>query len=246
MTARGAKPEEDGGRSASFGQSPAEDVRTGNAVLDCLSPDQWRAAAACMTRKWFRKGTILQRGRTPVEHLYFPIDCLISLRTWQNSCHLQTAMVGRDGYVGLASVFGWSEALSDAEVLVPGEAWIFSIRENKAMFDDCLRIHLLRYAGDLYRQCSERAVVAGTAGIDVRLAHWLLEAVEKGGRINLPMTHATLATLLAVRRATVTTALRRLQKENVITLRRRVITIADPEGLSTRVGAVAIPQPHPV
>jgi CRP-like cAMP-binding protein len=244
MTARGARSGEDRERAASPGPSPT-DLRTGNAVLDCLSPDQWRAVTACMTRKWFRKGTIVQRGGTPVEYLYFPIDCLISLRTWQNNCHLQTAMVGRDGYVGLASVYGWSGALSDAEVMVPGEAWIFSIRKSQAVFDQCLRIPLLRYAGDLYRQCSERAVVTGTAAIDVRLAHWLLEAGQKGGKVNLPMTHAALAALLAVRRATVTTALRRLEKENVITLKRRVITIADPEGLSTRVGAAATPQPLP-
>src|ERR1700737_4872588 len=67
--------------------------------------------------------------------------------------------------------------------------------------------------------------------VEERCARWLLMGRERVGRDTFPLTHEGLASLLGVRRASVTEAAGVLQGQGIIEYHRGSITILDPQRL---------------
>jgi hypothetical protein len=67
--------------------------------------------------------------------------------------------------------------------------------------------------------------------VDQRGARWRVMSRDRVGRDTFPMTHEFLATVLAVRRASVTEAAGMLQQAGCIEYRRGQVTIRDPRAL---------------
>ncbi len=93
---------------------------------------------------------------------------------------------------------------------------------------------LLRFAQKFLEQVSETAVVNGRNSVAPRLARWLLMAADRLENQELPFTHEFVGMMLCVRRAGVTQAVRELEKEGLVKLRRSHIRILDRKGVEEK------------
>lgn len=204
-----------------------------NLLLDRLTPECWATLKNHLTQVPMKGGAVLEEaGRLP-EHVYFPVDGLLSVQARSSSRTIEVAMVGREGMTGLAAVLGADAPAHRTVVQFPGDAWKLETALLPRLLKECdgLQEVLLGYAHELIGQISETAFVVGHARIEQRLARWLLMVGERTGADRIEVTHSTLAQALGVRRAGITVALHLLESKNLIKSVRRLVRVIDWEGL---------------
>ena len=90
----------------------------------------------------------------------------------------------------------------------------------------------LRQALELVRDLSFKQVPHRLAGLLLKLADEYGEETEKGTLINLPLSRQELADIVGTSRETVTRELKKMEREGLLVINRRNITVADREGLT--------------
>jgi CRP-like cAMP-binding protein len=76
-------------------------------------------------------------------------------------------------------------------------------------------------------QIMQLTVCNGLHSAEQRCCRWLLMTADRAGQGEFPMTHETIATMLGVRRPTVTIIAASLQKARLIEYRRGAVRIVD-------------------
>ena len=94
---------------------------------------------------------------------------------------------------------------------------------------------LLRYTQALITQVEHTAACNRHHSVEQQLCRWLLVTLDRGPARELVMTQELVASMLGVRRESVTDAARKLQLGGYIRYRRGHITVVDPAGMATRV-----------
>jgi CRP-like cAMP-binding protein len=171
----------------------------------------------------------------PMQHVYFPIDSVISLvATLPDGARLEVGIIGNEGMLGAAIVLGVDVSPQYAVVQGSGSA----LRMSAAAFrrrckqDMGLRELMNRYVHVLMEQLAQTAACARYHRVESRLARWLLMTRQRVGNDRFHLTHEFLAYMLGVRRAGVTHAARSLHAQGLIDYRRGAITVLDPSGLA--------------
>jgi CRP-like cAMP-binding protein len=179
-------------------------------------------------------GQILYEPGQAIRHVYFPLDCLISLLTAVDARRtLEVGMVGNEGMAGMPFVLGMQ--ISDVRALVQGGGQ--ALRMAAAPFrveldrNRTLQQALFRYAYALMAQISQTAACNRFHTTQARLARWLLMTRDRVGSNEFPLTHEFLAHMLGLRRVGVTEAASALKRRKLIGYHRGAITLRDPEGL---------------
>ncbi|MDB5590842.1 MAG: CarD family transcriptional regulator [Enterovirga sp.] len=210
-----------------------------NALLESLAPADLACLSPGLARVQLTSGQVLLSTGTPAEHVCFPEDGLVSLLSGLDGHSIETGLVGRDGLVGVAVLFGHDRMPHKAVVQLPGPAWRVSAADfRRALRQSAtLHEHLLRYACDYAVQAEQTAFAAGKCTVEQRLARWLLMAQDRLNRDDVDLTHECLANTLGVRRPGVTVALHVLEGEFAIRSRRGRITIRCRERLKRLAGA---------
>ncbi|MHB1117355.1 Crp/Fnr family transcriptional regulator [Sideroxydans sp.] len=192
-----------------------------------------------------------------ISFLHFPTSGIVSLiYDLENGASSEVALVGNEGMVGISIFMGGDSMPSSTEVQSPGYAYRLSRKVMKKEFaigGQLQRLSLL-YTQALISQTSQTAVCNQHHSNDQRLARWLLMSLDRMHDNKLTITQALIASLLGVRRESVTEAACKLQKQNIITYTRGVITVTDRPKLEAQVCEcyVVVKQeydrllPHPV
>ena len=94
-----------------------------------------------------------------------------------------------------------------------------------------LQARLLRYTQVLVVQIGQGAACNARHALPERCARWLLEAGDRVGRDDFPLTQDFLASMLGVQRPSVTVAAGMLQQAGFLTYHRGQVTIRDRPGL---------------
>jgi CRP-like cAMP-binding protein len=206
-----------------------------NQLLGKLSSQTYAMLAPHLSARNLSRGQILHVAGQPVERVYFPHDGLVSLLSGGSAAEVETALIGRNGCIGLAGGLVSGIALSRAMVIVPGEAAeIATVRLRElAEQDATLRHELARWNEQLTAQITQTVVCATRHGLEERLCRWLLQAYDSAGSI-LPVKQQMLADFLGVRRTSVTLFMRMLSQENAICTHRGIIEILDPAVLERK------------
>ena len=89
-----------------------------------------------------------------------------------------------------------------------------------------------RYAGALVLQLAQQAACRQWHDLEARLGCWLLMTHDRAPARAWPLTQAFLATLLGVRRESVTQAAQHLQVQQLIHYRRGQLRLLDRAGLA--------------
>lgn len=206
-----------------------------NQILASLSTDVLDRLTPHFKHVTLAHSQLIYSFSQPLSHLYFPIDCLLSITViMQNGATVQAGMVSNQGMLGINTLMSNSETPQTQYIVQhPGRAIRIEARMMRQEFDRNgeLRDVLLRYTHVLAEQIAQTAACNALHLLDRRLASWLLQAQAQVGSDHLSLTHEFIATMLGVRRAGVTQSASKLQAQKLIQYHRGHVTILNRCGL---------------
>jgi CRP-like cAMP-binding protein len=202
-----------------------------NGVLARL-PDVARDELASIgARVVLKPGETLHTFGQVTSRLRFPLAGVISLTIPTSEGHnVEVALVGCEGVQGVNSMLG---AAPDLEAIsqVAGDAIEVAIERIPPELMVALRRSVEQYAAGLLIELAQTAACNRVHNVEERTARWLLHAADRARTSELRLTHEFMAMMLGVRRASVTVVVGGFQTAGLIKTERRLISIADREGL---------------
>jgi CRP-like cAMP-binding protein len=206
-----------------------------NRVLASIPPKEYRRLGAQLEPVTLKFGQVLYEPGGTIRHVYFPIDCLISLLTAVDKRRtLEVGMVGNEGMAGMPFILGMGVSGVRALVQGAGDALRMAAAPFRIEFDRnrLLQEALFRYTYALMAQISQTAACNRFHEAEARLARWLLMTRDRVGSDDFPLTHEFLAHMLGLRREGVTEAASTLKRQKLISYHRGKIQILDIRGLT--------------
>jgi CRP-like cAMP-binding protein len=206
-----------------------------NRLLAALSVEEYELLAPHLEPLTLNLGDILFQPDERLQHVYFPLNSIISLLTELSDGNgIEVGLVGREGFVGISAILGGSET-KVATVQAQGRA--LKMRAAKLLEEfrrgGTLQNVLLRYTHALMTQISQSVVCNARHPVEGRMARWLLMYQDRLERDEFELTHEFMAHMLGVRRASVSEIASKLQSLGFIQYQRRRIKIIDREGLES-------------
>ena len=147
-------------------------------------------------------------------------------------------MAGPENVIGANVFFG--QRVSDCDVVVQiGNplAHVMDVRAFNSEMEQrgAFYNHVIRSNQALTSEIIRTAACNSLHPVEQRCCRWLLTAHDHADGDEFPLTHDILASLLGVRRPTVTITLMELQRAGLIRQRRGVMVIVNRDGLRERV-----------
>lgn len=194
-----------------------------NRLLAALPPADLARLAARMTDVTLGHREGLYAAGGAIEHVYFPRSGVVSaVLAMGDGAAAEVAAVGSEGMVGVSSILGAVTSREEVFCQVhPAECRRLPVAEFVAAVATCGRLRdvVHGYARAALAASAQYIACNCLHPIDRRCARWLLQCHDRVGRDDFPLTHEFLATMLGVRRATVTDAAGGLQRAGLISYR---------------------------
>jgi CRP-like cAMP-binding protein len=209
-------------------------TRVTNRVLAAIPPREYKRLQVHLEPVALKFGQVLYNPGKPIRHVYFPLDCLISLLTAVDKRRtLEVGMVGSEGMAGMPFILGMGVSGVRAVVQGEGNALRMASAPFRTEFDRNrpLQKALFRYLYVLMAQISQTAACNRFHDSEARLARWLLMTRDRLGSDEFLLTHEFLAHMLGLRRVGVTEAASALKRRKLIGYARGKMRILDVRGL---------------
>ncbi len=208
-----------------------------NHLLAALPPQDFEPLATHLELVPMPLGQMLYEPGGQMRHAYFPTTSIVSLHyVTESGASAETAGVGNEGVVGISLFMGGDTTSSSAVVQTAGHAYRLDRSTLKQEFNRAgmLQRLLLRYTQALMTQTAQTAVCNRHHSVEQQLCRWLLLTLDRVPGRELVMTQELVASMLGVRRESVTDAAGQLQAAGYIRYRRGHIGVLDRAGLATR------------
>src|SRR5262245_12490954 len=208
-----------------------------NGLLAALPPADLAALTPHLVEAPLERGAVLQEAGQPIRRVYFLHSGLVSLLGMlPDGYAVDTAMIGREGAVGLSAGLGSQLGVSQAVVQLAGHAsQIMPARLAEAATErKAVRDMIVRYIDVLLAQVQQSVACNTMHHVQERLCRWLLQAHDRIGGDTLPLTQEFLSGMLGVQRTTVTAICRMLQADGVLDVRRGRIHIRNLAALQRK------------
>jgi CRP-like cAMP-binding protein len=205
-----------------------------NAILASLSESDRSALRPHLKATHLQQKTVLYEVGDTINAIYFPVTAVVSLVvTLATGEMTESAMVGKDGAVGVAAALDGKLSMNRAIVQLGGDAMLCdpTAFRSTALQSEKLISLVMRHEQVLFAQAQQSTACMANHEVDARLCRWLLRARDLSGSDHLPFTQEFLAEMLGVRRTSVTTVARTLQEAGMVKYTRGRIEILDVEGL---------------
>jgi CRP-like cAMP-binding protein len=178
---------------------------------------------------------ILYRPGERIETVYFPENAVVSLLTTvDTNSTFEVANIGNEGIVGVPAFLGVETvgARETYQVEIAGQARAMAVDAFlEAAQHDPFRGLVQRFIQALFIQVSQRLACAALHSVPARYSRWLLLTHDRMGDREFALTQESLAQMLGVRRASVTTAAGALQDAGFIRYSRGRVAVLDRDGL---------------
>ncbi len=208
-----------------------------NHLLASISQNEWNQLEPDMEQVDFSVNQVLcESGKTPA-YMYFPTTAIVSLLYMtENGASSEVAVVGNDGVVGISLVLSGSNSPNQALVQSAGKGYRMSaLAAKNAMHRDGAMLNImLRYSQAMITQVTQTAVCNRHHTIDQQLCRRLLSSLDRLPTNQIAITQEMLASMLGVRRESVTDAALKLQNLGIISYKRGLITVLDRSALESR------------
>ena len=205
-----------------------------NLILAALPGEEFDRLSEHLEVFELKLGNILQMPEDRVEYVYFPTDGIVSLLAMlEGGETVETAVVGREGMVGISVVLGGDMTTNQALVQGHGSSLRIKAKSLKPFLKNggLLNDLSLRYIHAVLAQISQTAACNRVHSLNERLARWLLLTHDRLGRDTLDLTHEFLARMLGTRRAGVSVAASALREAGLIDYSRGQIVVLKRKGL---------------
>lgn len=207
----------------------------GNTLLDFLVSVGPHAALNDAEVLNFTSGQVLLDTNASIEYVYFPIDMMVSNTTlMRDGSEIEVGTVGREGVAGgVQIVLGIKQIPGKSLCQVAGAAARLPANEFSQWMEESIasRAAMLRYVQAALNALEISVACNALHPVTARCARWLLVTHDRVQRDEFGLTQEFLAVMLGVRRATVNSAERELQKLNGIRCERARIHIVDRKAL---------------
>lgn len=206
-----------------------------NRLLAALPPAELEVLKPDLEVIVLHQDEALSRSGDQIEHVYFPHSGAVSLMiNMANGKTVATAVIGREGGVGLLSVLGPSPSAITAVVHAPGTASRIPAPRFHAAFTRSAAIRQIvqTHVRALLIQLQHGAACNALHPVEARLARWLLHFRDRIDHDVLPLTQEALSQILGVRRTTVTLLMRNLRASGAIRSDRRGQIEIEPSRLA--------------
>ncbi len=177
-----------------------------------------------------KPGDVIFEEGAVVTHAVFPHEGVISLiATMENGRCVEKSLIGPEGFVGFAIAMGGKTVLGQSVVQVAGRAsWVPATEVEAALARfDCLREAMLRFTKAHIAQLMESLACTSMHSAEQRVSRWLLHAHDRVAGDTFHITQETVATLLALRRATVNAICSELMETGAISYHRGALSVID-------------------
>ena len=179
-------------------------------------------------------GQVLHGAGQRRRHLYFLTEG-IAARIYETEAGASAAFAftGNEGVVGVASFLGGESMPSRAVVISPGFAYRLDecLLQREFAHDGPLPHALLRYTRSLFTQTGQIAVCNRRHSLEQQFCRLMLSCLDRLPSNELTMTQELIASLLGVRRESVTDIAGMLQRAGRIHYHRGHIAVLDRAGL---------------
>lgn len=170
----------------------------------------------------------------PMDHVFFPIDAVISVvTTLADGTSVEVGSIGSEGTTGIFAALGAATVPNATFCQVDGNCFAM----ERSTFEGYLTsVSRFRQAVDAYvvgyvNVLAQLVACNRIHPLDARCARWLLMTLDRVGRSKFPLTQEFLAMMLGVRRSGVTLAASAFQDAGFITYSRGRMEILDRAGL---------------
>ena len=206
------------------------EVRKGNDCLSALSSHALSLLRPYLTEIVFPEGSILWDSRKLSPEVYFPVSGLISIILHvSDGISVEVGNVSRQAAAGAIFEPGQVDfctqgvvQLGSSFIRMPGSKLFFAAKENSEIEN------LVNYCRDwILMQSQQMAACNAAHSADKRFCRWLFQVSERMETDAVYLTQEMIASLLAIRRTTVTLIAQKLQAEGLIQYRRGKIAILD-------------------
>ena len=179
---------------------------------------------------------LCEAGKTP-KYMYFPTTAIVSLLyITENGNTSEVAVIGNDGVVGMSLFFSGSNSPNQALVQTAGKGYRMRAQaaKNAINHKGAMLNIMLRYTQAMITQVTHTAVCNRHHTIDQILCRRLLLSLDLLPTNQIAITQEMLASMLGVRRESVTDAALKLQNAGIISYKRGLITVLDRKALESR------------
>ncbi|HEV8332696.1 MAG TPA: Crp/Fnr family transcriptional regulator [Steroidobacteraceae bacterium] len=207
---------------------------SGSSLLAALPGAEYRQLLVGLEPVTLKLGQVLHEPAVPIRYIYFPVGCVVSLMTTvADGKAVEVGLVGYEGIVGLALGLGAAASSVRAVVAASGAALRIEAARFRSTLPQCpsLQQELYRHTDAMLAQARQTIACNCFHLSDARLARWLLMTSDRAQSQELFLTQSFLATMLGLRRVTVTEIAGRLWRRKLISCGRGRIRILDRPGL---------------
>jgi CRP-like cAMP-binding protein len=205
-----------------------------NFFLSSLPDDAHHALKPHLVNVALAQNDLIFDVRETIGEVHFPIDAVVSLVVpLAGGEVVETAMVGRDGVIGLGTALDTRVSLNRGVVEIGGHSLTCKIETLKDVLAKypAMRTQFRSHEQVLFAQAQQSAACNATHDIESRLARWLLRAADLHGSHELPLTQEYIAEMLGVRRTSVSVVAHTLQMAGMVGYKRGHITLLDLDAL---------------
>ncbi len=202
---------------------------TSNHLLGCLPQeelDYWKPFLKLVSLPL--NHVICESGAKP-KYMFFPTTAIVSfIYMTEDGNSSEVITVGNEGAVGMSLLLSNSPMINQAVVETAGEGFILDANLIKRAFERSVMLKtLLKYSQEMITQLIQNSISKRHLSIQQQLCRRLLLGLDRANSTNLALTHERLASILGVRRESVSQAAMKLQQCGAISYRRGHLTVLD-------------------
>lgn len=191
----------------------------GNRLLSGLAREDRQYLASVSRIEHAPQGLVLTSRTEPGTEVWFPHAGAIALtNTDETGRSVQTAVVGREGCVGVDALFAPAPVLSDAIMQVEGDMSVISVKQFSTAIATRPQVQraLSKFLHGLAARSLQTIACNRLHSLHARCCRWLLTMQDTLESDTLPLTQEHLATLLGSGRSRVNLLLAGLERDGAL------------------------------
>lgn len=211
-----------------------EPLKTGNRLLARLPQTTFARLSDQLKPLSLEVGEVLYEAKAVMDYAYFPMQGTVSaVVVMLDGRMVEVATVGNEGAIGVPLLNSNEVSPNRVFVQVAGDGVSIKskVLEAEIMRSPALRQLLVRYHTAFDFQVSQSVACNGLHKIQERCCRWLLMTHDRVYGDDIILAQEFLATMLGVRRASVTAVLQSIQEKGLIQTSHRRIRVMDRKRL---------------